>query len=227
MAKRKVTAPATADLTRGNLAEVEGKTAEPAVIVISAATKRLIAGVRLPFTGFVAGMNNLLATRAKLAPAFMKAARAWQKETEGTFVGFVRELDPSVPKEMKGYRDNAVYNAAVYLKRLVTAHETGKGKAAEEREGPAPLPPMAGMARLIAAIQPLVAPEQLTKLWDIIAHEMHWNDGQREKLQALVKEAEPLIAVRKPKGGVRPILLIAQPRHFHVDGPTTGEATIQ
>lgn len=193
--------------------------ATPAAVVISAATKRLVDDIREPFRGFVDTMGGLLTTRAKLAPKFMKAANAWRKEMGAgtTFIAFVRELDPSVPKLQKEYTKNAVFNAAVYLKRLVDAQSRGEGAGASaERTGPPPLPPMTGLARLLAAITPLVPADNLTKLWAVIAEEMHWSEAQKERLKTLSEEAEPLIAMRTPRGAPKPVLHIIQPRHSHL-----------
>lgn len=189
---------------------------------ISAATRKMVEDIREPFRGFVGNMNLLLESRSKLAPKFMKAANAWRKETGETFIAFVRELDPSVPKTQKDYKNNGVYNAAIYLKRLVDAQARGEGAASTaERTGPPPLPPMTGFARLLAAIKPLVPADNLTKLWAVIAEEMHWTDAQRERLVTLTEEAEPLIAMRTPKGMPKPVLHVIQPRHSH-----TGEKEV-
>lgn len=181
---------------------------------LSAATKRLVDDIREPFRGFVGEMGALLITRAKLAPKFMRAAVAWQKDTGSNFVSFVRELDPSVPMKQADYRNNAVYNAAIYLKRLVDAENRGAGE--EKRKGPPPIPPLTGLAMLLAAIRPLVPEDNLPKLWDIIADQLHWSEDQRKRLENLVDEAAPLLAVRAPSGQPRPVLRIVAPRHTAV-----------
>lgn len=181
---------------------------------ITAATRKLVDSIRQPFTGFVSGMNTLLEARAKLAPAFMRAARAYIKDTNSTFIAFVRELDADVPVAQKDYRNHSTYNAAVYLKRLVEATERDKTTTAT-RTGPHAVPPLASMARLIAAIKPLVPEDNLVKLWEILASELHWSEAQKNRLQALVEEAEPLFNTRAPKGGPKPVLRIAMVRHTH------------
>ena len=102
-------------------------TATETAQVMSAATRKLVDGVRDQFKGFVDGMNILLARRAELAPKFMKAARAYMAEMNANFIDFVRELDPTVPETAKEYRNNPVYNAAVYLKRLTDAQQRAAG----------------------------------------------------------------------------------------------------
>jgi hypothetical protein len=183
---------------------------------LSAKTLHLIDAIRAPFSGYVQEMNVILTKASKLAPSFMRAANAWMGETGKGFVHFVRELDANVPVEQKGYRNNPTYNRAVYLKNLVNKPKRSK-RGASADVGAAPLPAMTGMVRLIAAIKPLVPEDQLTKLWDIIANEMHWDEEKRAKLQSLVEEAAPLFATRAPRGGPRPVLRIAQPRHTQTE----------
>lgn len=180
--------------------------------VITAATRRLVDDIREPFRGFVGEMSAVLISRAKLAPKFMKAANAWRKETNGTFIAFVRELDATVPERQADYRNNAVYNAAIYLKRLVEAEARGEEKK-EVRRGPQPLPPLAGLARLLAAIATLIPEDSREKLFAVVGNELHWSVDQQNRLQRLVEESPPLIAVRAPKGEERPVLHIVQPRH--------------
>lgn len=181
---------------------------------LSAKVKKMVDGVRETFTAFKGNYIALKKARDAFAPTFVKAFDAWKVETSGTFIGFVRLLDPSVPMAQKDYRDNDVYNAAIYIRRKIVNPPGDR----VERVGDAPATPMAGMARLIAAIKPLVPEDQLTKLWQIIAKELHWSEDQKARLEKLVEEAEPLLAVRAPKGGARPVLRIAQPRHPHTNG---------
>lgn len=184
---------------------------EEAVKELSAKTKSLIDAVRVPFSGYVAEMNVVLTKASKLAPAFMKAANAWMGETGRGFVHFVRELDPSVPTAQKHYTKHATFNRAVYLKRLVNKPKTKSTDTVDV--GQPPVPAFTGMARLIAAIKPFVPEDQMPKLWNVIATELHWSDTQKERLQKLVEEAQPAFAVRSPRGGMRPVLRIAAPRH--------------
>lgn len=178
--------------------------------VASAKTLKLVEDIRQPFTTYVKEWTGVYAAAKKLAPAFMRAAKAWQNDTGKGFVHFVQTLDPSVPTTQKGYRDHPVFNRAMYLRGLVLRP---KATQRDEREGPAPLPPLTGMVRLIAAIKPLVPEDNRVRLWEIISEQMHWDAARREQLERLVEEAAPLFATRAPRGGVRPVLRIAQPRH--------------
>ena len=201
-------------------------TATETAQVMSAATRKLVDGVRDQFKGFVDGMNILLARRAELAPKFMKAARAYMAEMNANFIDFVRELDPTVPETAKEYRNNPVYNAAVYLKRLTDAQQRAERSGGTvtngvANAGPQPVPAMSALARLIAAIKPLVPEDQLPKLWEVIARELNWSDAQRDRLQRLVDQAAPLFATRTPKGQPKPMLKIAAIPHRHEEGAAT------
>src|SRR5688572_24145650 len=85
---------------------------------LSKKAKTAIANIKKPFTAFAQAHASFTMSRAELAPKFMHAYTTWQGETHGTFIGFVRLLNPKVPADREGYRNHAVYQAADYLRRL-------------------------------------------------------------------------------------------------------------
>lgn len=180
---------------------------EAAVVTapLSAKVAKLVAGITPDFKAFTEQFGNTLESRAELAPKFMRAARAWQEETKGEFVAFVRLIDPSLPVERKAYRAHAAYAAADYLRRLVKRAEApGSSQANDPSQRAAT--PLEALSRVCAAILPLFGGNDL--LWQALAAELHWSEAQVKRLQTLAKEAEPLLEthVPKPGPGKRPVL---------------------
>lgn len=174
-------------------------------IVVSTRTQRLIDGVAPTFRAFAKDFSAINESRAALAPRFMKACLAWQAETTGTFVAFVRYLDPTVPEAQKDYRANAVYAAADYLRRLV-GRQDAAGARQHVRAGEEPATPLTALSRVVAAILPLFGDDTL--LWQALTAELHWSDAQVSRLRSLAKDADPLLETHVPKSGrgIRPVL---------------------
>lgn len=188
--QKRTIAPGTTNAT------VATPTPVAVVVALSKRTSNAIESVRQPFASFASGFAALTADRATLAPKFMKAFGAWQAETAGTFVGFVRLFDATVPEERTGYRSHAVYQAADYLRRLVAQQER-PAATNKANKGPAPVRPIEAVARLVATLSPFVADMDL--IWKAFLQELHWTDRQIASVQKLVGQAGPLLTKQNPR----------------------------
>lgn len=140
--------------------------------------ERMVKDLATPFMAFAEGFAALTTARSDLAPTFMKTYRAWVKETRGTFAGFVRTFDPTVPMDRAGYRKHSTYRSADYLRRL-----SGRRKEAPLPLDKRPLTPMVALARLIATVMPAVDPTGV--IWNAFLKEMRWSDQQAERLKVM------------------------------------------
>lgn len=169
---------------------------------LSEKVQTAIDSVQSQFVNFVQDFTSLNESREDLAPKFMKAFGAWQSETGGSFVAFVRLLVPDVPEDREGYRAHRAYQAADYLRRLTAAgsrkQETPVDRAA--RIASRPVSPQRAMARMVAAVLPLLAPETLDKLWQAMQAELRWSEQQVANLQQTTSEETPLVQLRAPAG---------------------------
>lgn len=159
----------------------------PMAAPLSTKVATLVDTLRIPFRAFVDGFESLTTARAELAPKFMKAFGAWTAETGGTFVGFVREMDPTVPESREGYRSHKAYQAADYLRRL-----SAPGRLARE---PVPLDqrpvtPLVALSRLVATV--LVPLDTTGSIYAAWLRECHWSDEQGERLKALAQREGPV-----------------------------------
>lgn len=153
-----------------------------AVPTLSAKMRTMIDSVREPFTTFVDDFSALMQTsRAELAPRVMRVFAAYKAETDGTFVDFVRLLDASIPADRQKYRAHRAYQAADYLRRLVTQAP----RALARKRGPRPATPLVALARLIATVLPAVDPTG--QVWAAFVKEMHWSAEQAKRLQKLAQ----------------------------------------
>lgn len=182
------------------------KTAVTATVETSAAptlstkVQRMIDDIRGQFGSFARDFRALTESRALLAPKFMRTADAWMAETGGTFVGFVRVLDPHVPADRDGYRAHPVYQAADYLRRIqARAEETPGGIVDNVDTGERPATPLMATAALVATLQQLVPDVDLTPLWRAFEKQLHWSEQQVARLQSLVEEQHSLL--RRASGG--------------------------
>lgn len=91
---------------------------------LSMALQRDIRELREEFLPVVDAATTLTLKRKTIAPDFMKLYYRYKKETGGTFVAFVHELDPKMPVTRSAYQDHSSYQSALYLKRLAEAPET-------------------------------------------------------------------------------------------------------
>lgn len=155
---------------------------------LSAKTQALIDDVRPGFTSYVSDLSEVLSTRKELAPRFGKAFDAFRDETKQSFVAFVRLLDPSVPKERDDYRNHASYQAAQYLRRLLSAPKRSK-------RGPKAATPLIALARLVATVLPVV--DRDGAIWTAFVAEMHWSERQASRVQALAGKLHGVPMPRK------------------------------
>jgi hypothetical protein len=168
---------------------------------VSARTRRAIDALAEPFNAFVGDFAALGQKRADLAPKFMKTLGQWQAETGGTFVDFVRELVPDLPTKRDEYRSHAAYAAADYLRRLSALSRAGVGSAVvASMSMQTPVTPVRAVAKVIAAVLPLIAEESVGLLWDALKESLHWSDRQMAQLQTLTAEASPVARLAAPRG---------------------------
>lgn len=159
---------------------------------LSATVRRAIDGLRRPFMGFVTQFSAVTARRAEIAPELMRVFARWQTETgNGSFIAFVRVLDPSVPMERDGYRVHRSYMAADYLRRLSGRGDTGANRAKPMRSS------LQSLARMIATVTPLVADQ--TQLWQAISSEFGLKPRQVVRLREVVASVEPLFRIEHPR----------------------------
>lgn len=165
------------------------RNAEAAAITpkeLSSVTRRGIDAIRKPFVNFVKGFKDLAVSRAELAPKFIKAFGAYQKDTGGTFLSFVALLDPSVPvADRDAYRVHPSYAAAQYLRRLSGRTDTGANRARPLRSN------LANLARLIATILPVMADAEA--FWTGLADQFGLRPRQVAKLRQVVAASKPLV----------------------------------
>ena len=171
-------------------AQAEGDANGEATFTLSAKTTKLIDGIREPFMSFAGDFAALAATRAQLAPKFMKAFGAYQAESGGSFVSFVRFVDPTVPADREGYRTNNVYQAADYLRRLTAE------KAVKDPNAPEVTSPVEVIVDLLVTILPVV--DSLDAIWEAFTDRYHWTEKRVARLKKMVGEARTPILVKKP-----------------------------
>lgn len=145
---------------------------------LTARVGKLLAELETPFLAFAEGFAHLSTARSELAPQFMQTCRAWQRETHGTFAGFVRLFDPTVPLHRAGYRAHSTYQSADYLRRL-RGKRRGDSLPLDQRA----VSPLVALARLVATVMPAVDPTGT--IWAAFVRAMHWSDEQAERLKVL------------------------------------------
>ena len=160
---------------------------------ISARLRNLVNQIRRPFLAFSEGLEALTTSRAQFAPQFMRAYGTYMNEVGGSFVGFVRLLDPSVPEDRESYRNHRSYQAASYLRRLVNQAEAAaeRTRRREAGEEAAPTPLMLMLARTIRTLIDLTGDDEV--VW-VVAAEVGIRPRSLERLQNLTEEAEPIPA---------------------------------
>jgi hypothetical protein len=159
---------------------------------LSARLRALLTRVRRPFMAFAEGFEALTTSRAQLAPEFMRAHATFQQEVGGSFVAFVRLIDPSVPEDREGYRNHRSYQAAEYLRRLVNQAEAiaERQRRRDAGEAPAPSPQTVALATVIATLLTL-APEADVQVWTML-EEIGLRPRQLSRLRELTSEAETI-----------------------------------
>lgn len=151
-------------------------------LALSVKTRAMVDAIREQFTAFVDEFHQMTVSRAELAPKFMKAFAAWQVETGGTFVGFVRLLDPKVPEGRDAYRATPTYQAADYLRRLLA--QADREPIPEENR---PVSAYLALAHLVATILPAIDPNGV--IWQAFVREMNWSEAAAERLKTVAAKA--------------------------------------
>lgn len=164
---------------------------------------RMVDGIRSAFNDFTAEFKKVSERRAEFAPKFMKVFHAWQGETEGTFVAFVRVLVPELPMDTKGYKAHAAHIAADNLRSLYNRLERGKKLTPVERAKAIqnkPVAPRAAYTRLMAAFLPLIDDTGKEALRKAMSEQLHWTEAQIKGIFADSDETTPLVRVKPPRG---------------------------
>lgn len=172
--------------------------ARPKRVGLSLKLTNAIHGLKKPFLAFSQQFGILAESRAELAPRFMRVHGSYLQEGGGSFVDFVRLLDPSVPADRTAYRAHKGYQAADYLRRLVSRRDVTGNRAKPVRSN------LNAMARLIATIQPLVVDQ--AAFWGGISTEFGLSVRQTTRLKQVVSASQPLIKITaKPQRNVKVI----------------------
>lgn len=179
---------------------------------LSGKVRKQVDAIRKPFLAFTKNFAALAQSREELAPKFMKTFGAWQAITGGTFVDFVRYLVPDLGATRQEYRTHRAYQAADYLRRLIsTQQQRDRRPANPEERAQGAVTPIDAVARLIKALMPLVQQDQQQRLWDAMYTQLHWTDRQVHRVQNLVQEVNPLVVARPQRGQELPMLRIMIP----------------
>jgi hypothetical protein len=157
---------------------------------LSAATSKLLSGIRDDFGAYRDNFTSLTMDRATFAPKFMRVFDAWAKETGGNFVGFVRQLDPKVPEDRDGYKAHPSYAAADNLRRLNA--QAGREQP-EIPEDERPVSMNTALVYLVATVMPFVDPNG--SIFAAFAKQMNWTDEQAQRIK---ERAAKLGAVKLP-----------------------------
>lgn len=166
---------------------------------ISQRTQKLIDDVRASFSDYASDFGSLVMSRAELAPKFMQAFRAFQKDTEQTFVAFVQVLDDTVPSDRDGYRKHSTYQAAENLRSLNAAQSQAAAKPIPAHRRPAT--PLVALAKMVATIVPLL--DDTGVIWQAFLKQLHWSEVQVKRLQTLVVAEHSLLALPSQRTGTR------------------------
>jgi hypothetical protein len=185
--------------------DIEDEEQEDAPPQLTKRTQKMLDAVRTPFRQHVTAFGTVHEKAAALAPEFIRTFYAWHKETHGTFIGFVRLLDPTVPAnrdaspENDGYRGHKSYQAADYLRRLVTRRDRPED---EEDEGERPAPMQDALVRVLAAFISVIPGNQVDHLWTMLGTGLKWSERRVAKLRGALDAAEPLMGVSIERGHV-------------------------
>lgn len=173
------------------------------VKAIPATVNRQIQTLRRQFVTFRDSFAGVMQRRADLAPTFIRIYGLYQAATGGSFLAFVRQIDPEVPMDRDGYRNHPSYQAAQYLRRLVDRSDRGgraNGVTAPTRSN------VLNLARSIATILTVVRDADV--VWKAIMQEFSLTQRQMTNLQKTAANVRPLLTLP----GVRPV----NPRIIHV-----------
>lgn len=147
-----------------------------------------LAALRDEFHDYLTSFSS----RSDFAPSFMKTYQHWHRATHGTFIAFVRALDPDVPAERAKYVQSRSWQAACYLKRLVEAPET----QAKFRQS---VSPFRLLSRVLRTLLASVEPSAYDAIWQAVAQSSHWRDRDLERLQRMTNRSGPLPLPHLPR----------------------------
>lgn len=158
---------------------------------LSMALQRELRDLRGEFLPFVEATSTLTVKRKDMAPAFMKLFKRYRKESGGTFVAFVHELDADMPVEREKYINHRSYQAALYLRRLIEApHTTPQHRRTA--------PPFRVLAAVMTSLLYYTKKHEV-EVWTALKRVSHWDDRQIMRLQALMKHVHPLALPGAPR----------------------------
>lgn len=162
---------------------------------MTASLQRQVDALRKPFTAFSHQFGALTESRSALAPKFMKTFGVYLTQTGGTFVSFVRLLDATVPAERDAYRGHKSYQAAEYLRRLVSRREPGARSTSRGSSA------LVNFARMVKTVLPIVRGEDT--VWRALESECGFTARQITRLRSVVNATAPLLTL---SGHPRPML---------------------
>lgn len=173
---------------------------------LSARVSKAVKAITAQFRAFTRDFAAISVKREELAPQFMKAANLWMAETKGTFVDFVRLLDPAVGNTRAEYRDHRSYQAADYLRRLVSnaSRKALAGGDADGNRAATPATATDAVARIMASLMEVIeAPAQQARIYEALSTQLHWTPRQVQRLQTQVQHVDPLVHIRARVEGLR------------------------
>lgn len=184
---------------------------------LSAKVNKAIEAIKKDFVAFSKDFAAISMRREELAPKFQKAFGLWQAETGGTFVSFVRYLDPSVGQARNEYRTHRSYQAADYLRRIMgnvaKRNDAGQGNA-EGNQQPTAVSPGEGLIRLLASFLKIIPEGQVDRLKEAMKAEFHWDDKRVERTMEQVDSVDPLVEI---KGRTLENLKLSMPEHAEAE----------
>ena len=131
-------------------------------------------------------------SRSDFAPSFMKTYAHWHQATKGTFIAFVRAIDPSVPAERAKYVQTRSWQAACYLRRVVEAPET----QAKFRQS---VSPFRLLSRVLRTLLVYLPPSQYDAVWQAVASSSHWRDRDLKRLHRMTAKSGVLPLPHLPR----------------------------
>lgn len=181
---------------------------DTALASLSAGLRRTVVNLRQSFIAYTEDFRLVNESRAELAPKFMKAFAAYQQETGGGFLPFVRLFAPDMPENSRpnadneGYINHAAWQAANYLKRLADQQARAATTPQQRAQDIAnrPVPPTVAVARLVKAIMPLIQPNAEMQIWEALREQLNWPERMVERIRKEAKVIEPLVILREPRG---------------------------
>jgi hypothetical protein len=175
---------------------------------LSAKVKNAMDAIKQPFMSFAKGLSAINQKRGELAPRFMKAFGFWQAETGGTFVQFVRAIDPSIGEKRDEYRNHPTYQAADYLRRLQGA--AGRTQTNDGQEQVQQTSPTDALARFMATLLNMIPEGRHAVIKTAMEQELHWDT---RRIENLFKTATNVVPIFEVRGRTLDNLTVRLPEH--------------